>query len=131
MINDASKHRASPVAINRGDIFWVEADESRGSVPGIAHPHVVVQDDLFNHSRIETVVVCALTSNPNRAGEPGNIRLEPGEANLAKQSVVVVSQVSSVPKAALGEYIGTLSQERVDQILAGMRFQQRSFFDRR
>jgi mRNA interferase MazF len=119
-----------PAVINRGDLFWIEPDESRGSVPGYSHPHVVVQDDVFNHSRISTVVVCALTSNLNRANEPGNVRLEVGEGNLPKQSVVVVSQVSSVEKARLGERIGALSEARVEQILAGMRFQQLSFFDR-
>ena len=116
--------------INRGDLFWVEPDESRGSIPGFSHPHVVVQDDVFNRSRITTVVVCALTSNLDRANEPGNVLLDLREGNLPKQSVVVVSQVSSISKAQLGEFIGTLSEERVEQILAGMRFQQASFFRR-
>jgi mRNA interferase MazF len=91
---------------------------------------VVVQDDVFNHSRITTVVVCALTSNFHRANEPGNVLLEAGEGNLPKQSVVVVSQVSSVDKARLEERIGSLSEERVEQVLAGLRFQQVSFFGR-
>jgi mRNA interferase MazF len=43
---------------------------------------------------------------------------------------VVVSQVSSVDKALLGERIGSLSDARVEQILAGLRFQQASFFER-
>jgi mRNA interferase MazF len=90
----------------------------------------VVQDDVFNHSRIETVVVCALTSNLHRATEPGNVRLDPTEGNLERESVVVVSQVSSIPKAHLGARIGALSEARVEQILAGMRFQQASFFRR-
>lgn len=127
----ASNRSAASVTIRRGDIFWVEPDESRGSVPGIPHPHVVVQEDVFNRSRIGTVIVCALTSNLKRANEPGNVLLEPGEGNLTKRSVVVVSQVSSVLKAQLGELIGTLSEERVEQILAGLRFQQASFFDQR
>lgn len=120
-----------PGTVNRGGLFWVAPDESRGSVPGYAHPHVVVQDDLFNHSRISTVVVCALSSNLNRATEPGNVLLESGEGGLTKQSVVVVSQVSSLYKSRLGERIGALSDERVTQILAGMRFLQTSFFSRR
>jgi mRNA interferase MazF len=116
--------------INRGDVFWIGPDDSRGPVPDYSHPHVVVQDDVFNHSRITTVVVCALTSNLHRANEPGNILLEVGEGNLPKQSVVVVSQISSVEKARLGERIGALSDTRVEQILAGLRFQQASFFER-
>ena len=119
-----------PATITRGDLFWIEADESRGSIPGSPHPHVVIQDDVFNRSRISTVIVCALTSNLKRATEPGNILLEVGEGNLTKQSVVVVSQVSSVYKARLGERIGALSDDRVEQIMAGMRFQQASFFNR-
>lgn len=128
--NTAAPAGTGPEAIHRGDLFWLEPDESRGSVPGHPHPHVVVQDDVFNHSRITTVVVCALTSNLNRANEPGNVLLEPGEGNLVKQSVVVVSQVSTVYKARLGERIGALSHDRVEQILAGLRFQQASFFRR-
>jgi mRNA interferase MazF len=85
---------------------------------------VIIQEDVINHSRIQTVVVCALTTNLKRANAPGNVCLEAGEANLPKQSTVVVSQVSSVDKSQLGEYIGSLTQERVNQILAGMRFLQ-------
>ncbi len=117
--------------IHCGDVFWIEPDESRGSIPGSPHPHVVVQDDVFNRSRVHTVIVCALTSNLKRATEPGNVLLDVGEGSLSKQSVVIVSQVSSVEKTKLGEYIGALSELRVQQILDGMRFQQASFFGRR
>lgn len=116
--------------VNQGDLFWLPPDPAKGSIPGAPHPHVVVQEDVFNHSRIGTVVVCALSSNLNRASEPGNLLLEPGEGGLSKRSVVVVSQVSTVYKTRLGERIGSLSGERVAQILAGMRFLQASFFRR-
>lgn len=117
-------------SINRGDLIWIEPDDSRGPAPSYSHPHVVVQDDVFNHSRITTVVVCALTSNLHRATEPGNLLLEVGEGNLPQQSVVVVSQISSIEKTRLGGRIGSLSAARVEQILAGLRFQQASFFAR-
>ena len=126
-----AERNISSRGIHRGDLFWMEPDESQGSVPGHPHPHVVVQEDVFNRSRISTVIVCALSSNLKRANEPGNVLLEPGEGNLNKQSIVIVSQVSTVDKNRLGEYIGALSDERIEQILAGMRFQQASFFNRR
>jgi mRNA interferase MazF len=56
--------------------------------------------------------------------------LDAGEGDLPKRSVVVASKVSAVAKSQLGEYIGRLSEERVEQILAGLRFLQRSFFKR-
>ncbi len=116
--------------IDRGDLYWIPPVETGGSPAGPAHPHVVVQDDVFNHARIPTVVVCALTTNLQRATEPGNVLLEVGEGNLPRQSVVVVSQIDSVEKTRLGERIGSLSATRVEQILAGLRFQQASFFER-
>lgn len=118
------------MTIHRGDIFWIAPDDSRGPAPSYSHPHVVVQDDVFNHSRVATVIVCALTSNLHRASEPGNVLLDVGEGNLPQQSVVIVSQISSVDKVRLGERIGSLSDARVEQILAGLRFQQTSFFER-
>jgi mRNA interferase MazF len=115
--------------INQGDIFWVQLDDA--PEPAIPHPYVVVQENVFNHSRIHTVVVCALTSNLRRESEtPGNVLLDVGEGNLPKQSVVEVSKVSSVQKSQLGEYIGSLSQARVEAILAGMRFLQATYFAR-
>ncbi|MCA9647067.1 MAG: type II toxin-antitoxin system PemK/MazF family toxin, partial [Myxococcales bacterium] len=46
--------------ILRGELYWLKSAGARGEAD-VAHPHVVVQDDVFNRSRIETVVVCALT----------------------------------------------------------------------
>lgn len=43
-----------------------------------------------------------------------------GEANLPKASVVNVSQILTVDKSQLGEYIGTLSSKRVNEILDGI-----------
>jgi len=110
------------MVVNQGDIYWMALDEPGGSEPGYIHPHVVIQDNLFNHSRINSLVVCALTSNIKRAKEPGNVLLEAGEANLPRQSVVVVSQISTAEKTQLGEYIGSLDERRIKQILAGIRF---------
>jgi mRNA interferase MazF len=117
--------------VDQGDIYWVHVEHPNEREAGILHPHVVLQDNLFNHSRIHSVVVCALTSNIKRiANTPGNVLLEVGEANLPKQSVVEVSKVSTVDKTRLGEYIGSLSEQRIREILTGMRFLQKSFFAR-
>ena len=107
--------------IRQGDIFWVELGEPSGSEPGYRHPHVVVQNDVFNQSRIGTVVVCALTSNLTRASAPGNVLLKKGEANLKKDSVVNISQIVTIDKADLLERIGSLSASRVRQIVEGVR----------
>ncbi|MCB8922632.1 MAG: type II toxin-antitoxin system PemK/MazF family toxin [Ardenticatenaceae bacterium] len=109
------------MVINQGDVFWVDLGTPAGSEPGYLHPYVVIQNNAFNHSRINTVLVCALTSNLQIMKAPGNVRLQKGEANLPKSSVVNVSQLYTVNKRDLTEKIGVLSKERVRQILEGLR----------
>jgi len=108
------------MGIRQGDIFWVSPNDTDKILSDYTHPHVVVQINEQN-----AVTVCALTSNLKRAKEPGNVLLDESESNLSKQSVIVVSQVSTVDKSQLGEYIGTLTEQRIQQVLAGMRFLQK------
>jgi mRNA interferase MazF len=107
--------------IKQGDIFWLKLKASRGSEPGYRRPHVVIQNDVFNASRINTVVVCGLTSNLRRAHAPGNVTLNKGEANLEKKSVANISQIVTVNKSDLSEKIGSLSPEKTTKIIDGIK----------
>ena len=108
------------MVIFQGDVFWIDLGVPSGSKLGFRQPHVVIQNNLFNQSRISTVVVCALTSNLKRASAPGNVQLFTGEANLPKPSVVNVSQLFTAKKSDLAEKIGTLSLSRMRQVLDGI-----------
>jgi mRNA interferase MazF len=109
------------MVIAQGDVFWLDIGAPRGSGPGFRRPHVVVQNDVFNASRIQTTVLCAVTSNLARAKAPGNLLLRKGEANLPRPSVVNVSQVVTVDKSVLREKLGTLSRQRILEIISGLR----------
>lgn len=109
------------MVIRQGDIYWVDLEDPSGSEPGYRHPHVVVQNNLHNQSRIHTVIVCQLTSNLKRAEVPGNVFLDKSETGLPKDSVVNVTQILAVDKGRLGEYVSTLSRRRVQEILSGIR----------
>ena len=112
--------RASRQYTEQGDVFWVELDDPYGSEPGWRRPYVVVQNNMFNFSRINTVVVCAITSNQKQALAPGNVLLDKGEANLPGQSVVNISQIVTLDKQVLSEKIGTLSSGRIKEIISGL-----------
>ena len=109
------------MTIRQGDVFWIDLGEPGGSEPGYRHPHVVIQNNVFNQSGINTVVVCAITSNLKWAAAPGNVSLKKGEANLPKDSVVNVSQIITVDKGDLMEKIGTVPPGKMEQILDGIR----------
>jgi mRNA interferase MazF len=108
------------MVIEQGEIYWIDLGDPIGSSPGYRHPHVIIQNNIFNQSRINTVVVCVITSNLKRAEAPGNVLLDEGEGNLPKPSVVNVSQIFTVDKNELAEKIGKLSNKRVKEILAGV-----------
>ena len=109
------------MVIEQGEIYWVDLGQPSGSEPGYRHPHIVIQNNLFNTSNINTVVICALTSNIKRAQAPGNVLLNKGEANLPKKSVVNISQIYTVNKSDLTEKIGKVSAKRFNEILEGIK----------
>jgi len=111
----------APMKIRQGDIYWVNLGSPKGSEPGFRHPHVVIQNDVFNASRINTVVVCALTTNLRRAQAPGNVTLNKGEANLTRKSVANISQVVTINKSDLKDKIGTLPSKKTKEIVEGVK----------
>ncbi len=49
--------------MQRGEIWWATLREPFGSEPGFRRPVLIVQDDAFNRSRIQTVIAIAITTN--------------------------------------------------------------------
>ncbi|MCX5895305.1 MAG: type II toxin-antitoxin system PemK/MazF family toxin [Proteobacteria bacterium] len=109
------------MSIKQGDIFWIDFGAPKGSEPGYRHPHVVIQNNIFNRSKINTVVLCALTSNLKRAQAPGNVLLKKGEGNLKKDCVINITQMVTINKSDLVDKIGTLSPARIRQIIDGVK----------
>ncbi len=108
------------MVVKQGEIYWVDLGEPSGSEPGYRHPHIIIQNNIFNSSNINTAVVCSLTTNLKRAKAPGNVALNKDEANLPKKSVVNISQIYTVNKSDLNEKIGQVSEKRMYEILEGL-----------
>ena len=49
--------------MTRGEIWWVDFGIPYGSEPGYSRPAVVIQENSFNSSNINTTVVIPLTTN--------------------------------------------------------------------
>ena len=108
------------MVIKQGEIYWVDLGEPSGSEPGYRHPHIVIQNNLFNSSKINTVVMCSLTSNLKRGLSPGNVVLKKGEADLPQKSVVNITQLYTVNKNDLCEKIGRVNSEKIKEIILGI-----------
>ena len=106
--------------IRQGEVWWVVFGEPRGSEPAGRRPAVIIQNDRFNRTALNTVAVLGITSNLRLATMPGNVQLHLGEANLTKPSVVNVTQIHAVDRAYLVERLGSLSHARMREVWSGL-----------
>lgn len=105
----------------RGEIWWADLPNPVGSEPGYRRPVLVVQDDVFTQSQINTIVVVIITSNLRLAAAPGNVLLPCAASGLPRESVVNVSQILTVDKTFLTERIGSLPKSLQDEVDEGLR----------
>jgi len=108
--------------IQRGQIWWADLAEPRGSEPGYRHPVLVLQRDEVNASRLNTVVVCLLTSNTALARAPGNTLLPRRRTGLRRDSLANASQIATLNKADLQELVGAVPRDLMDEVGAGVRW---------
>jgi mRNA interferase MazF len=109
------------MVIRRGEIWWADLGDPRGSEPGFVRPVVVVQADELNTSRLRTVVCAILTSNLDRAAAAGNVRCSARATGLPKESVIQVSQLVALDRNELRDHVGTLSPKLQLALDAGLR----------
>lgn len=108
------------MVVRQGEVYWVSFRGGRGSEPWGRRPALILQNDRYNRSRLNTVVVVAITSNLRYATLPGNVRLRRGEANLPQPCVVNVTQLQTIDRAYLQEKIGTLPHRLLRRVWDGV-----------
>lgn len=106
--------------MKRGEVWWVDLGEPKGSAPGFRRPVVIVQDDLLTESRLQTVMVAPMTSNLKRGLAAGNLTLEAKASGLSQPSVVLACQVMTIDKSLLDERVGSLPRRRLEDLDAGL-----------
>ncbi len=107
--------------MQRGEIWWADLPEPLGSSPGYRRPVLIVQDNEFNQSVINTVIVAAVTGNTRVSKAKGNVLITSNQSGLSKDSVINVSQLLTIDKSILIEYVNTLSEGKMEQVSEGLR----------
>ena len=109
------------MVIRRGAIYWIDFSPGKGSEPRGRRPGLVIQNNALNDSKLNTVIVIAITSTMRFGDLPGNVTLKKGEANMPKSCVINVTQIKSVDKGSLVETIGSLSNQKMEEVIDGMK----------
>lgn len=105
----------------RGEIWWADISDGVGSAPGYRRPVVIIQADSFNRTAIGTVIVVSLTSNLSLADAPGNVPLGRRLSGLPKDSVVNVSQLSTLDRSQFTKKAGHIPPSLMRSIDEGLR----------
>jgi mRNA interferase MazF len=78
---------------------------------------LILSHDVFNE-RSGTVIVIAITSQPQKAGFPLTLELKTG--SLPKQSWAKISQIRTLSTERIGKLICKLSREELAQVIEGL-----------
>jgi mRNA interferase MazF len=106
----------------RGELWWADFGIPFGSEPGYRRPVLIIQNDFFNNSKINTTVVIPLTTNLLFAEAPGNILIKKNESKLKKDSVMVISQIEVIDRRRLIEKITVLDGAVIKKVEDGIMF---------
>lgn len=107
--------------IRRGELWWADLGEPRGSALAHRRPVVIVQADSYNRSALRTVVVAGVTTNLRLAAMPGNVFVAAPTGGLTEDSVVNVTQLVAVDGRYLADRIGALPRHLLDEVDRGLR----------
>ena len=102
--------------MTRGELWWADFGIPFGSEPGYKRPVLIIQNDFFNKSKINTVIVIPLTTNLVLADAPGNILITKNQSKLKKDSVITLSQIEVIDRRRLIEKITKIDRSIFEKV---------------
>lgn len=109
--------------MKRGDIYKVSLSPRSGSEQTGTRPAIVISHDAFNQTLNwrSVIVVPVSTSSSQAKRGPTAVFLPKGNAGLSSDSVALCHQVTTLDKAKLTRYLGTLSDKLLEQVEYGLK----------
>ena len=105
--------------IKRGQIWYADLSPVVGSEQGGYRPILIIQNDIGNKYS-PTIIGAVITSRHTKADLPTHIWLN-AECGLPKESMVECEQVRTLDKKRLKDFMGTVSEEVMQEIDKGLK----------
>ena len=108
--------------MKRGEVYWADLEPRSGAEQRGHRPVVIVSRDALN--RIEewaSVIIVPLSTSARQAGRSlTSVPVPRGVAGLGHSSVALCHQVSTIDRRKVGRRIGTLPDDLVVAVDAGL-----------
>jgi mRNA interferase MazF len=108
--------------VKRGEVWWAELEPRSGSEQRGRRPVIVVSHDAFNEAATwRSIIVVPLSTSATQAGRgPTAVLLARGAAGLARSSVALCHQVTTLDRAKLTRLVGTLPIPTLNAVERGL-----------
>jgi mRNA interferase MazF len=104
----------------RGDVYWANLDPAMGTEMTKTRPVAIVPNDVGNrYSR--RVIIAPFTSSGLQRIYPFEVLVSGGEAGVPRSSKIALDQMRAMDKRRLGDRLGALAPDRIEQVDAAIR----------
>ncbi|MFO7718768.1 MAG: type II toxin-antitoxin system PemK/MazF family toxin [Desulfohalobium sp.] len=98
----------------RGEIWWVNLNPTKGREQSGKRPGLVISDNIFNAGPAELIVVLPLTTRYKAI--PLHEKIVPPEGGLSETSYIKCEDIRSISKQRLIAKIGNVSERTLQAV---------------
>lgn len=99
--------------IRKYEIYYANLSGNIGSEQGGLRPVLIIQNDIGN-KYAPTTIIAPITSR-SKSNLPTHLLIDGGNCGLSKDSCILFEQLRTIDKQRLGDYVGTLTHDLVEQ----------------
>lgn len=109
--------------MRRGEVYIAELVPRSGSEQQGKRPVIVISHDGFNLTQNwRSIIVVPVSSSANQAKRGSTaIFIPKNEAGLTQDSIALCHQVTTLDRAKLAKYLGTLTKTRLYEVENGLK----------
>ena len=100
--------------MHRGEIYWVEPDETEGCVQKFMRPAVIVSNDMGN--KFAPIVEVIYLTSACKSKLPTHVQIY----TTAHISIALREQIATISKSRIRQYMGKCTDKEMRQINKGM-----------
>jgi mRNA interferase MazF len=100
--------------VKRGEIYWVDWGDGKGSEQSGIRPALIIQNDIGNDISPNTIIA-SITTAPNKP-YPFLVNITASESGLSKDSAVDLASIMTISKTRLGDKCGKLNTQKMNEV---------------